>query len=108
MKKIIAVVTMLLAFTINANAQDKKVSSKEAATNDIEALAAKVTISETLKADLLTLMTMKHDALSDQTLTKEQKASARKAYEHKLMSGLSKAQREQLLKNPDLVKKLTN
>jgi hypothetical protein len=35
MKKIIAVVTMLLAFTINANAQDKKVSSKEAATNDI-------------------------------------------------------------------------
>jgi len=71
-------------------------------------LSAKVTISETLKADLLTLMTMKHDALSDQTLTKEQKESAIKAYEHKLMSGLSKAQREQLLKYPDLVKKLTH
>jgi hypothetical protein len=42
------------------------------------------------------------------TLTKEQKESARKGYENKLMSGLTKAQREQLLKHPDLVKKLTN
>jgi hypothetical protein len=108
MKKTIAVVTMLLAFTINTNAQDKKISSKEAATYDIEALCAKVSIEEPLKSDLLRLMMMKHDALSDQTLTKDQKESARKGYEHKLMSGLTKAQREQLLKHPDLVKKLTN
>ena len=108
MKKIIAVVTLLLAFTINANAQDKKVSSKEAATNDIEALAAKVTISETLKADLLTLMTMKHDALSDVTLTPAQKESALQAYAHKLMTGLSKEQGEKLKKDPALLKQLTH
>ncbi|WP_309642604.1 hypothetical protein [Flavobacterium sp.] len=108
MKKIIAVVTMLLAFTVSVNAQDKKVSSQEAAQKDIAALSSKVTISETLKQDLLTLMVMKHDALSDATLTKEQKENASKGFEHKLLSGLSKEQREVLLKDPALLKKLSH
>ena len=108
MKKIIAVVTMLLAFTVSVNAQDKKVSSQEAAQNDIAALTSKVTISETLKKDLLTLMVMKHDALSDATLTAAQKENASKSFEHKLMSGLSKEQREVLLKDPALMKKLSH
>ena len=65
-------------------------------------------MTETLKKDLLTLMVMKHDALSDATLTKEQKENASKSFEHKLMSGLSKEQREVLLKDPALMKKLSH
>lgn len=108
MKKLIAIVTLFLAFSINANAQAKKVSPEQAAQNDITALAAKVKIDATLQKDLLTLMTMKHNTLSDPNLTKEQKASAADAYEHKLMSGLNEAQRKELMKYPDLVKQLKN
>lgn len=106
MKKIIAVVTMLLAFTISANAQDKKVSSQEAAQKDIATLATKITLSEDLKNNLMTLMVMKHDAKSDATLTQVQKDNALNAYERKLLGALSKEQRETLQKNPEFLKKL--
>jgi hypothetical protein len=108
MKKIIAVVTMLLAFTVSVNAQDKKVSSQDAAQKDIAALTSKINITETLKKDLTTLMVMKHDALSDVTLTPAQKESALQAYAHKLMTGLSKEQGEKLKKDPALLKQLTH
>mgnify|MGYP000880251933 CR=1 FL=1 len=108
MKKIIAVVTLLLAFTVSVNAQDKKVSSLDAAQKDIAALTAKINISETLAKDLTTLMVMKHDAKSDVTLTPAQKESALQAYERKLMSGLSKEQAEKLKKDPALLKQLTH
>jgi hypothetical protein len=108
MKKVIALVTLLLAFTINVNAQDKKMSAQESAKNDIMALAAKVKISETLQKDLTTLMIMKHETMSDATLSKEKKENARQAYEHKLMSGLTPEQRNQLAKYPDLLKQLTH
>lgn len=108
MKKVIALVTLLLAFTMNVNAQDKKMSAQESAKNDIMALAAKVKISETLQKDLTTLMIMKHETMSDATLSKEKKENARQAYEHKLMSGLTPEQRNQLAKYPDLLKQLTH
>ena len=108
MKKVIALVTLLLAFTINVNAQEKKISAQESAKNDVMALASKVQISETLQQDLITLMTMKHETMSDATLSKEKKESARQAYEYKLMSGLSPEQRIQLAKYPDLLKQLTH
>ncbi len=108
MKKVIALVTLLLAFTINVNAQEKKMSAQESAKNDITALASKVKLSETLQQDLITLMTMKHETMSDATLSKEKKENARQAYEHKLMSGLSPEQRNQLAKYPDLLKQLTH
>ena len=73
MKKVIALVTFLLAFTINVNAQEKKMSAQESAKNDITALASKVKLSETLQQDLITLMTMKHETMSDATLSKEKK-----------------------------------
>ena len=106
MKKIIAVVTMLLAFTISANAQDKKVSSQEAAQKDIATLASKITLSEDLKNNLTTLMVMKHDAKSDATLTPAQKENALNAYERKLLSALNKEQQETVKKNPEFLRKL--
>jgi hypothetical protein len=108
MKKLIALATLLLAFTINVSAQEKKMAPQESAKNDITALAAKVKISETLQKDLITLMTMKHETMSDASLSAEKKEHARKAYEHKLMSGLNPEQRNQLAKYPDLVKQLTH
>ena len=106
MKKIIAIVTMLLAFTISANAQDKKISSEEAAKKDIAMLATKITMSDDLKSNLTTLMVMKHDAKSDVTLTQAQKENALNAYERKLLGGLSKEQQETIKKNPEFLRKL--
>lgn len=116
MKKLIALLTLFLAFSVTVVAQNKKsttkqtvkISSQEAAQKDINALTAKVKISDNLQKDLLTLMTMKHDAISDATLTNEQKEAALKGYEHKLMSGLTEEQRKELFKYPDLVKQLTH
>ncbi len=108
MKKIIALATLLLAFTINVSAQEKKMSPQESAKNDITALAAKVKISETLQQDLITLMTMKYETMSDASLSAEKKEHALKAYEHKLMSGLTEEQRKELMKYPKLVKQLTH
>ena len=108
MKKVIALIIFFFAFTINMNAQEKKMSAQESAKNDIMALAAKVKISETLQKDLTTLMIMKHETMSDATFSKEKKENARQAYEHKLMSGLSPEQRAELAKHPNLVKQLTH
>lgn len=108
MKKIIALATLLLAFTVNVNAQEKKMSPQESAKNDITALAAKVKMSETLQQDLITLMTMKHETMSDASISNEKKEHARKSYEHKLMSGLTPDQRTELMKYPELVKQLTH
>ncbi len=108
MKKVIALVMFLMAFAVNVEAQEKKMSTDEAAKNDIIALTSKIKISESLQQDLLTLMTMKHEIIQDQTLSAEKKSSALKAYEHKLMSALTPKQREQLTSDKALLKKLTN
>lgn len=106
MKKLIALVTLLFAFTISANAQDKKVSNAQAAQTAVDALAKKVTISESLKKDMLTLMTMKYDALKDAKSPAE-KEKISQAYGHKIMSALSQEQRDVVAKDTELVNQLT-
>ena len=119
MKKLIAVVTLLLAFTITANAQDKKVaataantkeklSSEEAAKKDIAALIATVSITQDLKKDLYTLMIMKHDALSNPKLSASEKEALSKSFERKVLAGLDEVQRKQLMSNPDVLQKIAH
>ena len=108
MKKIIAIVFLFFAFSVAANAQDKKVSSAELAKKDITALITKIKINPTLQADLTTLMISKHDALSNPELSEIEKANVSKHTDRKIMSGLSEEQRNELLKYPDLVKQLSH
>ncbi|MBC7607685.1 MAG: hypothetical protein H7199_12135 [Burkholderiales bacterium] len=118
MKKLIAVVILLFAFTITANAQDKKavvsttssqkLSNEDAARKDIASLIARVTINENLKKDLFTLMVMKHEALSNPQLTAADRDAISKGFEHKLMAGLTEAQRSQLSSYPELLKQMSH
>jgi hypothetical protein len=109
MKKLIALATFLFAFTINANAQDsKKMSSDEAAKNDVAAFIQKVTINESFKNDLYTLMVMKHDALSNPKLTASERESISKKFENKVLAGLDEAQQKQLKSNPELLKQVSH
>lgn len=108
MKKLIAVVALFFAFTVSANAQDKKSStSSEAAYKDVAALVQNVTIDENLKKDMYTLMVMKHDELA-KAKTKADKDKISAAYERKLLSGLNKEQRQTVTNNPELLKQLSH
>ncbi len=108
MKKLIAVVALFFAFTVSANAQDKKnVDSSEAAKKDVAALIEKITITENLKKDFYTMMVMKHDELA-QAKTKAEKDNISTFYERKVMGGLDKEQRQTLTNNPALLKQLTH
>ena len=107
MKKILVLLTFFFAFTLSANAQDKKVSTEQAAQKDIAALLEKVAVDVTLKQDLYTLMLMKYDGLAN-SKTAAEKENVSKGIEHKLLSGLNEAQRKQLLQNPELLKRLSH
>ncbi len=107
MKKLIALVTMVLAFTVSAQAQDKKSAHNEAAQKDVAALIEKVQVDQTLKQDMYTLMVMKHEMLATaKTPADKQKVSD--MIEHKLLSGVSKEQRKALTDNPALLKQLSH
>jgi hypothetical protein len=118
MKKLFAFATLLLAFTVTANAQNKNttaptnaqenVSSEAAAKSDISSLIEKITINGDLKKDLYTLMVMKHDQLADPKLTQKDKEAIYKTYERKVMAGLNPEQRKQLQENPELLKKISH
>ncbi|MBS7785702.1 hypothetical protein KIH23_00200 [Flavobacterium sp. CYK-55] len=108
MKKIIAIIAIMLAFTVSAQAQAKKMSSTEAAQKDIALLATKIKMNETLKADLTTLMVTKHNTMADAKLSEMDKESASKQYLRKLMSALNDEQKKVLNNDPELLKKLVH
>lgn len=109
MKKIIAIIAVMLSFTVSAQAQAKKVAGPtEAAQKDIALLASKVKLDETLKADLTTLMVNKHATLSDAKLSAADKETASKQYLRKLMSALNEEQRKVLNNDPELLNKLVH
>ncbi len=88
MKKVLAIVVIALAFTFSVKAQDKRVSNDEAARKDVSALVSKFTISEGLKKDMLYLMTMKHEMLTEPNITAARKAEIQKLIGDKVLSGL--------------------
>jgi hypothetical protein len=108
MKKLIALLTLFFAFTFAASAQEKKaLTNDQAAEKDIAALVEKVSLEPSLKKDLKTLMVMKYDALAT-SKTAADKENVSKGIEHKILSGLNEAQRKELLKYPELLKKLSH
>ena len=108
MKKVISIVVLFFAFTLNSAAQDLKMNADEAAKKDIAALISKITITENLKKDLYTLMVMKHEALANPKLTATEKENISKIFENKLMAGLTEEQRKELAKYPSVMKQLAN
>lgn len=111
MKKLIAALTLLLAFTINANAQDKKVtqySSKELGQKDADELTALVGLSETQSADYARLFEHKYKTLEDKNLSQERKDVLAKVIEDKVRAGLNAEQTAKLEKNKELFTRLTH
>lgn len=123
MKKIIAIIVIVLAFSVNANAQQKtaapqKVETKavekkspkdikEASMNDLVALKKVIAFEGTQEADLLRLFEHKHDLLK-QDLSAERKQILTQSIEDKLKATLTPEQMQKVSAQPNLLKKLCN
>lgn len=124
MKKIIAIIVIVLAFSVNANAQQKTATPqkvekkavekkspkdiKEASMNDLMALKKAVVAFEgTQEADLLRLFEYKHDLLK-QDLSADRKQILTQSIEDKLKATLTPDQMQKVSAKPALLKQLCN
>lgn len=118
MKKIITILTLTLAFSLNANAQDKKVVSKEevtkkelspevAAKNDAYELIRFLGLEENKLGIYTNLFTKKYKVLAEEGLTPERKEELTRVIDAKLRASLTPEQMEKLDKNSELLAKLT-
>ena len=109
MKKIITALTLVLVFSINANAQDKKTpSSAEKGKKEATELTKYLELNETQNADFERLFEQKHRTLEESDLSPERKVELARVIEAKIRASLDAKQTEQLEKNSVLFKKLIN
>jgi uncharacterized protein YpmB len=111
MKKLIAALTLLLAFSINANAQDTKPSTAPKSTQgqaDADELTKLVGLNQTQNADYARLFEHKYKTLENKDLSQERKDVLARVIEDKMRAGLDAKQNDLLDKNPELLKKLTH
>ncbi len=117
MKKIIVIASLFLAFSFNASAQEaskvKSVKSvpteaitTESISKDVAELTKVVTMDDSLKKDMMTLLYMRMDAMNG-AKTEADKKVIYEMYGKKLMGGFTPQQMEQFKTNMNLVTKLT-
>jgi hypothetical protein len=107
MKKLIAALTLLLAFTINANAQERKMSNDEAAKMDAVKLAEYLDLKGTQQEDFMRLFQMKHATLNDPNVSVERKKEMSRVVEAKLRASLTTDQLQKLDANPEMLARFT-
>lgn len=124
MKKLIAVVTLMLAFSINANAQAKKTAVKDvknvkevtaepldpqtASKKDAGQLGEFLALNDTEIMNFQRLFEMKQTVLQDKNMSEERKAEMRRVVEAKIRATLDGNQMQKLESNTELFKKLLN
>ncbi|WP_396194552.1 hypothetical protein [Flavobacterium sp.] len=107
MKKLIAALTLLLAFTINANAQDKKdLTTAEKGKKEALALSQYLGLNETQTADFERLFEQKHRTLEDKNLSQEKRDEVARIIEMKIAASISDDQMTKLRQNKELLKEL--
>jgi hypothetical protein len=112
MKKIFAVLTLLLAFSISASAQDKNgyegLDSAGKGKKQAAELSEYLTLDQTMNENFARLFEQKFVILDDKNATPERKAELSRIIEAKIRGSLDGNQMERLEKNPELLKKLIN
>ena len=117
MKKIIALFVIMLAFGVNANAQQKAPANqaiakqqetfKVAAQKDLKALKEVVKLEGKQEEAFMGLFTYKHELLS-QDLSAERKDILFQSIESKITSTLTPEQNKKLAASPGLLKVLSH
>jgi len=106
MKKLIFVLSLLFAFTINANAQDKSQTAVDNATKEAAMLQEATGISNTQTTDLQRLFEMKYQTLEDKNLSAERKQEFLKIVMLKIEASLTPEQMQKLNANPVLLDRI--
>ena len=117
MKKLIISFMLLLAFSINANAQDKNANTQqEKSTVNLNSAGGKqatelseyLGLDQAAKESFAELFDFKFSILNDKKLPEEKRKELSRVIEEKLRGSLDAKQIEKLEKNPDLLKRLVN
>lgn len=106
MKKIFFALSLMLAFSINANAQENKSNAKDNAKKESLELAELVGISGTQVADLERLFEMKHQTLEIKDLSEERKTEMSRIVDLKIRASLTGEQIQKLEANTELYNRL--
>lgn len=108
MKKIFGSLLLMLAFSLNLNAQEaKKVNPNEEAKKDAIEMQTLLKLDATKTADLTRLFEMKYDYLN-QNLSDERKVVLKQSIEAKIRASLTDEQMSKLESKSELFKKLIN
>ncbi|MEO7172740.1 hypothetical protein [Flavobacterium sp.] len=107
MKKLIAALTLMLAFSINANAQDKTTSSYyDLGKKQAAELTAFLGLDETQNENFARLFEQKFTVLDNNNITQEGKEEFSRVVEAKIRGSLEDKLIQRLEKNPELFKRL--
>ena len=106
MKKIFVSIMFLLAFSISANAQVKKISNEELAKKDAVTLTQFLGLNDTQNADFFRLFVMKYEVFNNPDASKERKEETKNIMRAKIEASLDAKQFEKLLVNKDLFNSL--
>ncbi|RZJ30686.1 MAG: hypothetical protein EOO48_04320 [Flavobacterium sp.] len=108
MKKLIAVLTLFLAFAFSANAQEgKKMSAEESAKMDATQLSQAVGLKGTQQDDFIRLFMMKYNMMNNPEATPEKKKEMARVVDAKIRASLTAEQIQILDSKPELMAKLT-
>ncbi|UPT71522.1 MAG: hypothetical protein M0D53_03900 [Flavobacterium sp. JAD_PAG50586_2] len=109
MKKLIAALTLFLAFSINANAQDKAsagLTPTEKAVKQAAELSEYLGLDKTMNENFVRLFEYKFQVIDDKTALPERKAEMLRNVEAKIRATLDGKLMDRLEKNPELFNKL--
>ncbi|WP_293894568.1 hypothetical protein [Flavobacterium sp.] len=109
MKKIIAALTFMLAFSINASAQDKNTpSAYDKGKKEAAELSEFLGLEQIQSDNFARLFEQKIIVLDDKNLSPERRAEFSRVVEAKIRATLDGKQMEKLEKNTVLLEKLTH
>ena len=109
MKKIIGALILLLAFSINANAQSKKSqTASDKAKKETAELTQYLSLDQTTSDNFYRLFEQKESVLETKDISAERRAELSRVIEPKIRATLDAKQTERLEKNPDLFNRLIN
>lgn len=117
MKKSIALLSFIVAFSLNSFAQEAKSTTNtspkttttitESSATIVDQIDVLVGLSPQMKADFITLLNMKADALAN-AQNEADKNKLLEKFNVKLMGGLTEEQKTALTSNTEFYKKLTS
>jgi len=108
MKKLVALVTLFLAFAVSANAQeDKNMNAVNAAKADAVKMTEKLSLTPEQQSAFVNLFVMKHQTMNDAGATDAKKKEITEVMNAKIRATLTPAQNQALDNDPELLATLT-